>query len=189
MRILVIDNYDSFTFNLVHYIEQSCDDEVVVKRNDEITLDEANDFHQFVISPGPGLPQEAGITIPIIQHFAPTKKILGVCLGHQAMAVAFGGGLKNLPEVNHGVARPTFLMAQDEIFFDLPSSFLSARYHSWAIDEQTLPDAFVVTAVDDRKEIMAMKHRQYNLRSVQFHPESVLTEHGLRIIQNWIHRT
>ncbi|MFN0032570.1 MAG: anthranilate synthase component II [Flavobacteriales bacterium] len=188
MSILVIDNYDSFTYNLVHYLEQSCEDEIAVKRNDEITLDEVNDFDQVVISPGPGLPQEAGITVPLVQRYFSSKKILGVCLGHQAMTVAFGGTLKNLVQVHHGIARNTMLKENDLLFDGLPPSFLTARYHSWAVDERTLPDGFVITATDENGETMAMKHNQYNLRSVQFHPESVLTEHGLLMIQNWVQR-
>ncbi len=186
MKTLVIDNYDSFTYNLVHYLEQSCDAEIVVKRNDEIAIDQVNDFHQIVISPGPGLPHQAGITVPLIQKYCASKKILGVCLGHQAMAVAFGGTLKNLLQVHHGISRKTMLKERDVLFDGLPATFMSARYHSWAVDEQTLPVGFVATAIDTDGEIMAMKHNQYNLRSVQFHPESVLTEYGLQMIKNWI---
>lgn len=186
MAILLIDNYDSFTFNLAHYLEQF-DCEVIVRRNDSILLSEVNKFSSIVISPGPGLPCDAGISLEIIKTFAATKKILGVCLGHQAIAEAFGGKLKNMRTVLHGVSRPSISTdIVDPLLLGFPRFFECGRYHSWTIDPLSLPFDFDVLLTDNNNEIMAIKHKKYNLRGVQFHPESILTHDGLKLIENWV---
>ncbi len=186
MKILILDNYDSFTFNLVHYVEQFCDD-VTVKRNDAIALEEVSAFDAIVLSPGPGLPKDAGIMPGLIKRYAPTKKILGVCLGHQAIGEAFGAKLKNLNQVHHGVAIPSnILWADDALFRGVPARIDTGRYHSWVIDAASIPDELQVTATDDAGEVMAIRHRTLNVCGVQFHPESLLTPEGLKIIGNWV---
>ena len=185
MRILILDNYDSFTFNLVHYVEQFCDD-VTVKRNDEITLEEVEAFDAIVLSPGPGLPKDAGIMPELIKRYAPEKKILGVCLGHQAIGEAFGASLKNLNRVHHGVAIPVNITKEDSLFAGIPKRIETGRYHSWVIDSETVPSEMLVTASDDEGEVMAMHHRTFDVCGVQFHPESLLTPQGLKIIGNWV---
>lgn len=186
MKILILDNYDSFTFNLVHYVEQFCD-ELTVKRNDEITLDAVDAFDAIVLSPGPGLPKDAGIMPKLILKYASTKKILGVCLGHQAIGEAFGAQLKNLNQVHHGVAIPiTISDSADALFQGVPTRIDTGRYHSWVIDKQTVPSELVVTATDDEGEVMAIRHRSLDVCGVQFHPESLLTPNGLQIIKNWV---
>lgn len=186
MAILIIDNYDSFTFNLKHYVEQF-DSEVIVRRNDEISLEEVGIFEKIILSPGPGLPENAGITLEVLKKYSSTKKILGVCLGHQAIAVAFGGKLKNLDEVLHGIARKTCVLKQEEkLFQNIPEHFMCGRYHSWVIDKEGLPDEIEVIAEDEQEEIMAIKHRNFNVYGVQFHPESILSEFGLELIKNWV---
>ena len=187
MKLLIIDNFDSFTYNLRHYAEQFCDN-VVVKRNNEISIEEINDYDGFIISPGPGLPKDAGITMEAIRIYSQSKKILGVCLGHQAIAEAFGAKLRNLKDPLHGVAIPTYTSEiEDSIFSDIPKQFLTARYHSWVVDEESINNtALNVIATDELKQIQALKHKDYNIRSVQFHPESVLTEYGLKMVENWI---
>jgi len=184
-KVLMIDNYDSFTYNLVHYLE-SLGAEVVVHRNDKISVDEAAGFSQIVLSPGPGLPKDAGVMPELIKALAPSHKILGVCLGHQAIGEAFGGGLHNLSEVFHGVATLCCLNTADELFTGLPENIKVGRYHSWSVN-MPLPEQLEVIATDEASgAIMAMKHKAYNLRGVQFHPESILTEHGLQIMKNWL---
>lgn len=186
MKILILDNYDSFTFNLVHYVGQFCDD-VTVKRNDEITLDEVEAFDAIILSPGPGLPKDAGIMPELIKRYAPTKKILGVCLGHQAIGEAFGASLKNLNQVHHGVAIPVNILEKDEpLFAGLPRRIDTGRYHSWVIDKDTVPPELTVTATDDDGEVMAILHTTFDVCGVQFHPESLLTPDGLRITENWV---
>jgi anthranilate synthase component 2 len=186
LKILLLDNYDSFTFNLVHYVEQFCDD-ITVKRNDEITLDEVEAFDAIILSPGPGLPKDAGIMPQLIKRYAPTKKILGVCLGHQAIGEAFGASLKNLNQVHHGVAIPVNIMETDEpLFAGVPSRIDTGRYHSWVIDKDTVPADLEVIATDDDDEVMAIRHNKFNICGVQFHPESLLTPDGLKIIENWV---
>ncbi|MFM1874283.1 MAG: hypothetical protein RL266_20 [Bacteroidota bacterium] len=185
MRTLILDNYDSFTFNLVHYVEQFCND-VTVIRNDAVALSEVEAFDAIVLSPGPGLPKDAGIMPQLIQHYAPTKKILGVCLGHQAIGEAFGASLKNLNQVHHGVAIPVNIVQEDLLFKGIPKRFETGRYHSWVIDKETVPSVLRVTSTDDEGEVMAIRHRTFNVCGVQFHPESLLTPEGLKIIGNWV---
>jgi anthranilate synthase component 2 len=186
VKILVLDNYDSFTYNLVHYLEKVSDHEVEVHRNDRISLEEVNVYDKIVISPGPGLPADAGILLPLLKAYSASKDILGVCLGHQAIAEAFGGALVNLDEVYHGVSTRVKVIAEDILFKDIPGEFFIGRYHSWAVDASSLPSSLEVTAVDENGVIMAMRHRTLNVRGVQFHPESVLTEYGEQLISNWV---
>ena len=184
-KILVIDNYDSFTYNLVHYLE-SLDCEVTVLRNDEISLDEPAGFDKILLSPGPGIPDEAGLLKAIIKQHAPSKSILGICLGQQAIAEVFGGSLINLETVYHGVAEPVTVTADDSLFAGLPSKIEVGRYHSWSVDPATLPDVLDVTSVDSNGEIMSLRHKVFDVKGVQFHPESVLTPHGKAILKNWL---
>jgi anthranilate synthase component 2 len=186
MKILVLDNYDSFTYNLVHYLEKVSDAEIEVHRNDKISLEEIKRFDKILLSPGPGIPSEAGILIDVIKMYASSKSILGVCLGQQAIAEAFGGSLSNLKEVFHGVATPIEIIADDILFKDIPKKLNVGRYHSWAVNTDDLPVELEITAVDESGSIMALRHKMYDVRAVQFHPESVLTEHGLKMIENWV---
>jgi anthranilate synthase component 2 len=186
-KILVIDNYDSFTYNLVHCIENLTGCRPSVFRNDEITLDEAGDYDKIVLSPGPGIPAEAGICVELISRYASEKSILGVCLGHQAIGEAFGANLINLKHVYHGLATQVIVLDnQDLLFKDIPVTFNAGRYHSWIVSNNNLPDCLKVTCIDSNQMIMAIRHRVYNVYGVQFHPESVLTEHGTNIIRNWV---
>lgn len=185
MKVLVIDNYDSFTYNLVHYLED-LDCEVVVKRNDKLTLEEVNDFEKIVLSPGPGIPDEAGLLKPIIEKYAPTKSILGVCLGQQAIGEVFGGSISNLDTVYHGVATNVALSVDDEeLFKGLEKEFPVGRYHSWVVDTD-LPDSLEATSFDENGQIMSLRHKEYDVKGVQYHPESVLTPNGKQILKNWI---
>src|SRR5579859_4443716 len=188
-RILVFDNYDSFTYNLVHLVEKLLHQKVEVHRNDQIPLEKVKDYDKIILSPGPGIPEEAGLLLPLIREYASSKSILGVCLGHQAIGEAFGGKLVNLKEVYHGVATPIRLVRhqagnglsgqdgkfRNELFRDLPDQFEVGRYHSWVISEEGFPDELEVTARDERNYIMALRHKQFDVQGVQFHPESVLT--------------
>jgi anthranilate synthase component 2 len=186
-RILVLDNYDSFTYNLVHYIEASGEYEVDVYRNDEISIEEVDKYDTIVLSPGPGLPDEAGILKELIKQYAPTKKILGVCLGMQAIGEVFGGELENLDNVYHGVAtKLTVTESSDLIYRDLPQYFEIGRYHSWVISRNNFPIALRITAVEENNQIMSLKHKDYDLYGVQYHPESILTENGKAIINNFL---
>ena len=186
-KILVFDNYDSFTYNLVHYLQNLTNETIDVFRNDKISLDEIDQYDKIVLSPGPGLPNEAGLLISLIKRFYKTKSILGVCLGHQAIGEVFGGKLINLDKVYHGVATPIQVLdANEKLFKGLPREFKGGRYHSWVVDNVNLPDCFNVTAVDQQGMIMAITHKEHDLRGVQFHPESVLTEHGMKIMENWL---
>jgi anthranilate synthase component II len=188
MKILVFDNYDSFTYNLVHLVEKITQQQVDVFRNDAILLDDVALYDKIILSPGPGIPQEAGLLLPLIKRYAATKSILGVCLGHQAIGEAMGGTLTNLTKVYHGVATPVTLTATCNLFDGLPPSFAVGRYHSWIVDNAGFPSAALeVTAVDENGYIMAMQHRQYDVQGVQFHPESVLTPDGETILRNWLH--
>lgn len=186
-KILVIDNYDSFTYNLVHYIGILTHDRLDVFRNDEIEVDEIKKYDKILLSPGPGIPIEAGICLDLIRTYAPSKSILGVCLGHQAIGEAFGGKLINLDTVYHGVATPIdVLTPEDPLYAGLPIKFEGGRYHSWAVSKEGLPDDLYITSEDEKGMIMGMSHQKYDVRGVQYHPESVLTEHGLKIIENWL---
>jgi len=185
--VLVIDNYDSFTYNLVHAIKKISGLPVDVYRNDEISLEEIEKYDKIVLSPGPGLPVEAGLLLDIIKKFAPTKKILGVCLGHQAIGEAFGGTLHNMKKVLHGIATPVKLTEKKSTLFNgLPETFEVGRYHSWIVKKGDLPACFEVTSYDSEGFIMSMKHREFDVEGVQFHPESVLTPLGEQIIRNWL---
>ena len=186
-KILVFDNYDSFTYNLVHAIYSLGYQDLEVHRNDKITLDEIERFDKIVLSPGPGIPEEAGLLLPVIRRYAASKSILGVCLGQQAIAQAFGGSLINLKSVLHGISTPIFVRDETEILFQgLPSVFEGGRYHSWVVDPENLPGCLQVTALDNEGQIMAISHKQFDVKGVQFHPESVLTPLGEKIISNWL---
>lgn len=187
MKILVLDNYDSFTYNLVHYIEKVTGVLPDVFRNDKITVDDAGKYDKILLSPGPGIPVEAGILLDLIKKLAPEKDIFGVCLGLQAIGEAFGGKLINLNKVYHGIATPVEVVKEDVLFNNIPKKFLAGRYHSWVLDPENTGNDIVVTAIDEQKNVMAIKHKNYNVRAVQFHPESILTENGIEIIKNWIH--
>ena len=184
MKIIVIDNYDSFTYNLVHYLEDlDCD--VTVKRNDDLTLDFINDFDKILISPGPGIPDEAGLTKKIIKEFFDKKSILGVCLGHQAIGEVFGGKLHNLKDVFHGVSTNINVCVGDELIFKgIKNNFLAARYHSWVVN--TISEDLEITSRDNNKQIMSIRHKKFDVKGVQFHPESILTPFGKKIIENWV---
>jgi len=187
MQVLILDNYDSFTYNLVQYVHDELGIAPDVYRNDKIPVEEAERYDKILLSPGPGLPVESGILMSLIQRYASEKDILGVCLGHQAIAEAFGGNLFNMAEVMHGVATNTVLTTQiDSLFNGMPTSFKAGRYHSWSVSRDGFPAELEVTAVDDFGNIMALKHRTLKVRGVQFHPESVLTEHGRLMIKNWL---
>jgi len=186
-KILIIDNYDSFTYNLVHLVNEiglQCE----VWRNDKFNLGDVDDFSHIILSPGPGIPSEAGLLLDVIARYAPTKSIFGVCLGQQAIAEAFGGQLYNLSRPMHGIATPIKVTDADEkLFTGLPESFKVGRYHSWVVDHKGLPDVLTITAIDEQdNSIMALRHKQYDVRGVQFHPESVLTEYGRQMMQNWL---
>jgi len=185
MKVLVIDNYDSFTYNLVHYLEDlNC--EVIVKRNDKLTLEEVDAFDKIVLSPGPGIPEEAGLLKAIIKMYAPTKSILGVCLGQQAIGEVFGGSLINLEDVYHGVATNVNIIVDDEVLFkDMDKTIEVGRYHSWVVNPN-LPDDLEATSFDENGQIMSLRHRIYDVRGVQYHPESVLTPNGKQILKNWV---
>lgn len=185
MRLLIFDNYDSFTYNITHAVRQLGVEPDVV-RNDKIALDEVGNYDKIIISPGPGIPSEAGILPQLLERYASEKPILGVCLGHQAIGERFGAKLRNLSTVYHGVQSPVRLTADDYIFTGIPSEFEVGRYHSWVVDRDSLPSELEVTAVSPDGEIMAMRHRNLDVRGVQFHPESVLTPYGLEIIDNWL---
>jgi anthranilate synthase component II len=186
-KILVFDNYDSFTYNLVHMVEKVVGVTVDVHRNDAIALADINNYDKIILSPGPGIPEEAGILLDVIKHYAATKSILGVCLGHQAIGESFGGGLNNLSQVYHGVATPITLTNNESYIFNgLPKSFVVGRYHSWVVDANNFPNDLLVTATDANGYIMAVQHKTLDVVGVQFHPESVLTPVGEQIITNWL---
>ena len=187
-KILVIDNYDSFTYNLVHYLRTLTNDENVnVFRNDKISLDEVDEYEKILLSPGPGIPVEAGICLDLIKRYAHTKSIMGVCLGHQSIGEAFGGTLLNLDKVYHGVSTKMKLLVNNEpLFKGLPTEFEAGRYHSWVVARENFPDCLTITCKDEHGMIMALSHKEYDVKGVQFHPESVLTQHGMKIMENWI---
>jgi anthranilate synthase component 2 len=186
MRILIIDNYDSFTFNLQHYLEAQLDASVTVVRNDAMSLAEVEAFDNLVLSPGPGLPDQAGITMSVIQAFKEKKRILGVCLGHQAIGQAFGASLENLQTVHHGVSSELRITKEDYLFEGIPNQTSVGRYHSWVINKTSIPDCMEVIATDEMGEVMAIRHKTLDIRGVQFHPESIMTLHGKSLIRNWI---
>ncbi|MGZ3837444.1 MAG: anthranilate synthase component II [Flavisolibacter sp.] len=191
MKILVFDNYDSFTYNLVHLVNKIVKDKVEVFRNDEIALEKVADFDKIILSPGPGIPSEAGLLLPLIREYAASKSILGVCLGHQAIGEAFGGRLVNLSTVYHGVATPVTLIngeggKNSRLFGGLPETIQVGRYHSWILSEEEFPDQLEITARDENGYIMALQHKTFDVQGVQFHPESVLTPDGEVILRNWL---
>lgn len=184
MKVIVIDNYDSFTYNLVHYLEDlGCN--VAVKRNDQLKIEDIEPFDKIVLSPGPGIPDEAGLLKPIIEAYAKTKPILGVCLGHQAIGEVFGGTLVNLDKVYHGVATPVEVVQDDPLFEGLGNSFEVGRYHSWVV-QAPLPEELVLLAQESNGQVMAMRHKTYDLYGVQFHPESILSPSGKKLLNNWL---
>jgi len=187
LSILIIDNYDSFTYNLVHLVNElglQCE----VWRNDKFALEDVDAYDKIILSPGPGIPSEAGLLLDVIKKYAPTKSIFGVCLGQQAIAEVFGGSLYNLSQPMHGIATPIKVTDTDEqLFRDLPGSFKVGRYHSWVVSANDLPEVLKVTAIDEEdNSIMALSHREYDVRGVQFHPESILTEYGKEMMGNWL---
>ena len=191
MKILVFDNYDSFTYNLVHLVGKITHTKVEVYRNDQIPLEKVKEYDKIILSPGPGIPVEAGLLLPLIKEYASSKSILGVCLGHQAIGEAFGGKLVNLSTVYHGVATKIKLggqksEARSKLFEGLPDEIEAGRYHSWIVSDENFPGELEVTARDENNYIMALQHKQYDVQGVQFHPESVLTPMGEQILRNWL---
>lgn len=187
MKILIFDNYDSFTYNLVHLVNKITDTQADVYRNDAIALEEINKYDKIILSPGPGIPEESGLLLPLIKEYAATKSILGVCLGEQAIGEAFGGKLINLKEVYHGVATPVKILDREHTLFKgLPEVIEVGRYHSWIVADEGLPDCLEVTARDEHQYIMGLQHKEYDVCGVQFHPESVLTPDGEVILKNWL---
>ena len=183
-KILIIDNYDSFSYNLVHYLEDlNC--EVTVKRNDQLSLDEVEAYDKIVLSPGPGIPDEAGLLKEIIARYAPTKSIFGVCLGQQAIGEVFGGSLINLDEVYHGVSTKINIIKEDVLFEGMPSEIEVGRYHSWVVNPD-LPEVLEATSLDENGQVMSLRHKEFDVRAVQFHPESVLTPFGKKMLENWL---
>lgn len=186
MKILVLDNYDSFTYNLV-YILRELHDQVDVYRNDKISLEAVADYDKILLSPGPGIPSEAGIMLDLVRQYAPTKSILGICLGHQGIGEVFGATLENMSDVLHGISDKALVTDPSErIFKGLPKEIQVGRYHSWTVIPETVPDTMAITAVDGMGRVMGQAHKQYDVRGLQFHPESVLTEYGKEMLQNWL---
>lgn len=185
-KILVIDNYDSFTYNLVHYLEDlNC--EVTVYRNDEFDIDEVKKFDKILLSPGPGIPDEAGLLKEVIKVYSTSKSILGVCLGQQAIGEVFGGTLVNLEKVYHGVATNVTILVDDETLFEgLEKQIEVGRYHSWVINSEGFPENLEITSTDENGQIMSIRHKKFDVKGVQFHPESVLTPHGKKMLENWV---
>jgi anthranilate synthase component II len=186
MKLLVLDNYDSFTYNLVHLVEKLSEAKISVVRNDKISIEEIANFDKIILSPGPGLPKDAGIMPQLLRTYSDKRSILGVCLGMQAIAENFGGTLKNLDTVYHGIATGINITDQNTLFKDCPAQFKVGRYHSWVADPNTLPKELRVTALDDQQNIMALEHKTFDVKGVQFHPESILSEFGELIIRNWL---
>ena len=186
-RILVLDNYDSFTYNLVQYLEEITGEMPTVRRNDQISLEEVGAYDKILLSPGPGLPSEAGILLDVIKKYASTKSILGVCLGLQAIGEAFGGDLENLNDVYHGMATPVEILDKNEPLFEgLPEMIEVGRYHSWVVSNKNVPNDLSITAADSEGQIMAMTHKKFDVRGVQFHPESIMTKEGRQMLENWV---
>ncbi len=191
MKILIFDNYDSFTYNLVHVVEKIIHGKVDVFRNDKIALEKINDYDKIILSPGPGLPNESGLLLPLIEEYAASKSILGVCLGHQAIGEVFGGSLINLSTVYHGVAtnieiRQERIKSKNDVFNNLPHEIEVGRYHSWIVSKENFPAELEITAEDAKGYIMALRHKTFDVQGVQFHPESVLTPLGEKIMRNWL---
>jgi anthranilate synthase component 2 len=191
MKILIFDNYDSFTYNLVHVVEKIIHGKVDVFRNDKIPLEKVKDYDKIILSPGPGLPSESGLLLPLIKEFASSKSILGVCLGQQAIAETFGGNLINLKNVYHGVAskitvNPKRAIAENDVFKSLSGELEVGRYHSWIVNKESFPQELEITAEDENGYIMALRHKTFDVQGVQFHPESVLTPMGEKMMQNWL---
>ena len=187
MKILVFDNYDSFTYNLVHLVEKITHEKVDVFRNDQISLEAVNAYDKIILSPGPGIPEEAGLLLSLIKEYAATKSILGVCLGHQAIGQAFGGALKNLDKVYHGVATKIHILNEAApILKGLGKEVEVGRYHSWIVAKENFPSELEITAVDDNGYVMALQHKTFDVQGVQFHPESVLTPDGEKMLRNWL---
>ena len=186
MKIAIIDNYDSFTYNLSHLVKE-LGAEVTVLRNDQFQLTDLEPFSKIILSPGPGIPSEAGLLLDVIRTYAGKKPMLGVCLGHQAIGEAFGATLENLSEVFHGVATPCHIIADDQLFGGIKSDITVGRYHSWVVSQKEFPECLEVTAISDEGQIMALRHRQFNIHGIQFHPESVLTPEGKKIILNFLY--
>ena len=186
MKILLLDNYDSFTYNLLHVVKELGATDIEVFRNDEIALEDVERFDKIILSPGPGIPEEAGLLLPIIKRYAATKSILGVCLGHQAIGEAFGAKLENLTEVYHGVQTPVSILKEDVLFKGLGHEMLVGRYHSWIVSRKNFPDCLEITAESREGQIMALRHKTHNVHGIQFHPESVLTPQGKEIIRNFL---
>ena len=186
MKVVVIDNYDSFTYNLSHLVKE-LGTEVTVVRNDQFRLEELEQYSKIILSPGPGIPSEAGLLPDVIRTYAGRKPILGVCLGHQAIGEAFGAKLENLSDVFHGVATPCHIVADDPVFCGLPAEITIGRYHSWVVSKEGFPDCLEITAESDEGQIMALRHRELNIHGIQFHPESVLTPDGKEIIKNFLY--
>ncbi|MBR4482872.1 MAG: aminodeoxychorismate/anthranilate synthase component II [Paludibacteraceae bacterium] len=186
-QVVIIDNYDSFTYNLKHLVKE-LGAEVTVYRNDQFRMEDLERFDKIILSPGPGIPSEAGLMPEVIKQYAGKKPILGVCLGHQAIGEAFGGTLTNLSDVFHGVATPATITVKDYIFEGLPDKIEVGRYHSWVVDRDTLPECLEVTSVSDEGYIMSLRHREFDIRGIQYHPESILTKDGRQIMKNWLER-
>jgi anthranilate synthase component 2 len=185
MKIVIIDNYDSFTYNLSHLVKE-LGAEVTVVRNDQFELEDLEAYNKIILSPGPGIPSEAGLLCDVIRTYAGRKPILGVCLGHQAIGEVFGAKLENLSDVFHGVATSCHIVADEPIFSGMERDITIGRYHSWVVSREDFPDCLEITAVSDEGQIMALRHRELNVRGIQFHPESVLTPDGKKMLQNWM---
>ena len=185
MKIVIIDNYDSFTYNLSHLVKE-LGAEVTVLRNDQFELPQLEEYSKIILSPGPGIPSEAGLLLDVIRTYAGKKPILGVCLGHQAIGEVFGGKLENLSDVFHGVATEGTQLGNDPLFSGLPSRITMGRYRSWVVSKDGFPDCLEITAESDEGQIMALRHKTLNVRGIQFHPESVLTPDGRQMLQNWM---
>ncbi len=186
MKLVIIDNYDSFTYNLVQLLEQAGAGDFDIIKNDDPRCLELEEYSHIVLSPGPGLPSEAGYLEDVIRKYAPSKRILGVCLGHQAIAETFGGKVVQMKTILHGIATPCFILQDNLLFNQIESPFTIGRYHSWVVEGESLPSELIVTAKDEDRNIMAMRHQEYDVRSVQFHPESIMTPDGLQMMKNWI---
>lgn len=185
MKIVMIDNYDSFTYNLVHLVKELGAD-ITVYRNDQFKLEDLESFDKIMLSPGPGIPSEAGLLLDVIKTYSSRKPILGICLGEQAIGESFGGTLVNLSDVFHGVQTPAHVVIDDYIFSGIDKELQVGRYHSWVVDAASLPDCLEATALSDEGQVMALRHKEYDVRGIQFHPESVLTPEGKTMIQNWL---